>query len=638
VKHREPPSRIHAGRLPRRLQYDPQVRKWCKRLQGDPDAKPTDVSDEQLAFLTCEMLKRRGEEFDATLYEQAVADLTPVVSAPLIEDPLGDLRHVFAQRAMQNMWRECAIRGGKRGPTPNWPGALAVLCLLAMTGRSTHINDSHDDLSQRPELQKLFARVHHAAMSEPAHEEHATAGASGSAGVAVDVVDFSAPGYSSALRIADQLAPKVSEAAMKANIEMAKELRKLIPQTGKRLMIDGASIPAWVVQASAGTSPNSEAREERFRKQAPDAGFRAYYRSKEGKRPIKPGDKLKNGLYNGRGKAWRGYSLVVISCQATGIPLVWTVIPANEDEAAAIVPLLSRLYELWPDIDAEVIGGDSAWDEDPWTRLCEVDYGLHPIFRLHDPRGRGLEAGESREGSVGSIDGAGRLLCAKHQKPLEFVGFDSPRRDDLRPGQSSSEGAFRIRAVCRHAPHPCGNVGLRALCDWSSLTYFPHYRTGSPQRHAYRLAYLTRLNGIEQLNNRYKAGLKLGTSGPDRNRIRDLRRHEAVISLGLTSLTAYMLTDQNIQAGNEQRLPRLPRLPIDVDAPDGATSLATTAPATTNGRGLASNDNGKQSPRRPSPHHRTLMTAPTPVAGGAPTIVRHSATCAAPASFVIASR
>jgi hypothetical protein len=55
---------------------------------------------------------------------------------------------------------------------------------------------------------------------------------------------------------------------------------------------------------------------------------------------------------------------VVIADQLTGLPLVWTLIDAAEDEAQALVPLLRDLHELWPTIDADVIAGDSAYDED----------------------------------------------------------------------------------------------------------------------------------------------------------------------------------------------------------------------------------------------------------------------------------
>jgi len=54
------------------------------------------------------------------------------------------------------------------------------------------------------------------------------------------------------------------------------------------------------------------------------------------------------------------------------------------------VKTISRADGLTPwDLDAREIVGDSAWDEDPWCKLCLVDYGIDPIFRLWHKPGSG---------------------------------------------------------------------------------------------------------------------------------------------------------------------------------------------------------------------------------------------------------
>ena len=169
-----------------------------------------------------------------------------------------------------------------------------------------------------------------------------------------------------------------------------------------------------------------------LRKRTPHAGFRAYSHGKGGKQPIDPNASLKSAVGQGNSKWWRGYYLVVIADHATGLPLVWTLIDAATDEARAIVPLLRDLYELWPDIPAKLIVGDSAWDEDEWCRLCEVDYGIHPVFRLHESRkgdrnGRILPSGASQGGSIRGITGEGRLIarptgCRSSSTPATALG------------------------------------------------------------------------------------------------------------------------------------------------------------------------------------------------------------------------
>jgi hypothetical protein len=53
-----------------RIAYDPQVNKWVKRPVGDPEAKPADLGEEQLLFVYSEVMKARGDEFDASLYQR----------------------------------------------------------------------------------------------------------------------------------------------------------------------------------------------------------------------------------------------------------------------------------------------------------------------------------------------------------------------------------------------------------------------------------------------------------------------------------------------------------------------------------------------------------------------------------------
>jgi len=61
VRHREPAPPIGEQLPENKLRFDPQVKKWVKRLTADPDARPQDLSDEQLAFVFREVLRQRSE-------------------------------------------------------------------------------------------------------------------------------------------------------------------------------------------------------------------------------------------------------------------------------------------------------------------------------------------------------------------------------------------------------------------------------------------------------------------------------------------------------------------------------------------------------------------------------------------------
>jgi hypothetical protein len=130
---------------------------------------------------------------------------------------------------------------------------------------------------------------------------------------------------------------------------------------GKRLLIDGSAVPAWCQQW---TRQDDEALNQQLRRFTPEAGHRSYQHTPKSKRDIEPGADLISTLTLQKVKSWRGYYVVAIFDQPTSLPLVWTVFDASHDEAPALVAVLSLLHKLWPDIDADVIAGDSAWDED----------------------------------------------------------------------------------------------------------------------------------------------------------------------------------------------------------------------------------------------------------------------------------
>jgi hypothetical protein len=219
---------------------------------------------------------------------------------------------------------------------------------MGMSGISAHADDIYAEVTGNPKIWSIFEDLN-GEQAEPLT-------------------------HKAALRQFSKLA--IGGEVFKANIEMVKEIARLNPGkgVGERLMIDGMALPAWCKQTPKGT-PEQEAYRRRF---TPEAGFRAYIHTHRNKEKVGPNSKQAVGKFLRAGKAWRGYYLVVIADRATGLPLVWLVIDASINEERAIVPLLSDLYRYWPDCPAKVIIGDSAWDNDLWCRLAEVDYGLHP--------------------------------------------------------------------------------------------------------------------------------------------------------------------------------------------------------------------------------------------------------------------
>jgi hypothetical protein len=108
---------------------------------------------------------------------------------------------------------------------------------------------------------------------------------------------------------------------------------------------------------------------------------------------------------------------------------------------------------------------------------------------------------------------------------------------------------------------PCGRIGLKAAFHWTRLTYFPHHPNGNPERYAMRQAMLVRLNQVEGLFNRLKAGKFLGNEGAARTRVLDDVALEGLFSLACLSMTASLVAEQR-GALNATATPSTPAQPM----------------------------------------------------------------------------
>lgn len=428
------------------------------------------------------------------------------------------------------------------GPNPADEAVKALMTMMAIPGMTTHARTAHHLLSTTPALGQMFERLGGAAA--------ARAGVPGPG-------PLDSLTYAGALKHRPELAESCTMLALETTVGLVRSLRALVgDRTGRGLLIDGCAIPAWAPQVS---SNGDEEAEKRLRRFAEDAGFRAIQHTSNGKLDIDqmPDQQLRQGIKGGKGKSWRGYYLVLIVDQASGLPLIWTLIDSKEQETTALVPLLSLLYHLWPDCPAEWIAGDSAWDTDACCRTCEVDYGLHPIFRLHSDRGtKDIPRGLVRGDRLLKMTHPGELICAAHGEHLIYETLDRPSRAGLRPGQSATEGAFRYRVRCEHdhtrsAGHrPCGRLSMPASFDWNKLTFYPHHSNGRPDLYSMRQVILAaRLGQVESCFQALKGGHLLGGTGAGRTRIRERHVHEALISLAFLGRVALTTVDQRQRAG-----------------------------------------------------------------------------------------
>ena len=348
VKSRPTPQPINYKRgLPEWLKRDRQVVRWTHRLLGNPEARPADLSEEQLSFVMLEVLRRRPEQLDrvvSDLYLKAMAETTPVLAAPALEreNLVEDLELIWSQPEMRRFWSRWQGRRAEKGPRADFTTAKGLMAMMGTAGISPHADDAYAALAGNSRLWSLFQALEEGETRPPLS-------------------------YQNALKQLPRLA--CWREAMHTNIELVKVLAEQNPGKGigERLMVDGMGLAAWCKQIGRGKTDE----EENYRRRhCPEAGARMTVQGPRHKHSIRENETGSAQKMLLKGKFWRGYYRVVIADQASGLPLVWTVVDAAQDEAAAIIGVLSDLYRFWPECPAQLIAGDSAWDEDRWCQLC----------------------------------------------------------------------------------------------------------------------------------------------------------------------------------------------------------------------------------------------------------------------------
>ncbi len=563
MKSRKTPNPAkYKSSLNAKLHTDAQVVKWVQRLTGDPKARPSQMDELRLEFVMREVLALRGEQVDETLFHKAMVETCPILAAPDWTNHAEDITHVFSQPEANAFWHTWQPEQGATGKRVDYFAAKAVLCVLAMCGATAQFDDAIAMLEDNPKLREAFENLE----GRP----------------------LRIPPYSSLMRQIHHAAKAMRPLVMAANIAMVKELAELFPNQGfgENLAIDTMAFAAWVPQRGS----RDPEKDVQIGRRIPEAGYRMYAHSGKGKKNVGLADEVK-GSEIAKTKDWRGFHVAAIIDIASGLPLVWITISNKVDEAKAIIPLLSALYRLWPDCPAKTIAGDSAWDEDPWCRLCEVDYGIAPVFRLHETQreqtkwdvlddGSPKKKRIARDGQIWAITGKGQLICGCHQKPLKFAGFDRAKRvkangQPLLIGQSSDERHFAVRGLCDHDTIDT-RLSLKAMTDWSRLTRFPHHPFGDPKKYAKRQALLTRLNRVESLWNRLKSG-GLGVQGADRMRTLPMDTIDTVVSLAMLGFTGLATADQRQR---RQIGPYTPAAAPGIVVPN-AVQRGTTVPSPT---------------------------------------------------------
>ena len=328
---------------------DMQVAAWKQRRglsdQAHDDPSTLGLSQNALAYILMELESRRqaGKHLSSDM-RKAMVKFTPSLAQPTAQGSVEALAHVWAQPEMQRFWAEWRSERTRtaRGPEPGDAGAKAVLATLGMT-KSTHGLEAYGDLMEKPELLRVFARTDHAAQL--------LAGTT-------DPSDLKLATYRGSMKRFDALSrpTAVRELALRTNAELFRGLCELYPDKpfGKRLLIDGCLFPAWCPQVGKGSTDEMEAERRRT---TPMAGARHIEYKSSGKYNLDPSAVRTAASFARSSNFHRGYYYVCIIDQASGWPLVSTVMDAATDEAEALTPLLRDLFEYFDFIKPEAHRG-----------------------------------------------------------------------------------------------------------------------------------------------------------------------------------------------------------------------------------------------------------------------------------------
>jgi len=496
-----------------------ETRAAAKGEGPEPDLR--DLPDYKLEYVL-KMAYRSLEDFDIAEFLRQWHRLRQRYLMPKIDDPLGDMEAMLFQPevlALLGAFWPDPLRAST-GPTPGYSASRGVMLTAAGLGRSSHLDDNYQFLAGNPALQRVIA----AALEEAARV------------VELPAPEFRLQSVDSVGRHLSRLSASLGREAMIANVELLKSLAQLDPhaQVGVNLGVDGMAFPAWCEQRGA----RDEAEEAVLRDLNPRAGFRAFgYRD---------GEKVDVDASEAE-KAWRGYYLVALVDLASGRPLVWVLWDAKWNEEKALKDLLRLLFEYWPDCPVETVVADALYDQEELCKICEVNYGIHPVFRQKPSNAAADKTLTRRESELlAGFTGTGRGVCRHCGEPSKYVGANVPGRDGLAPGDDAPENEFRLRF---HCPHCDKTPGLKMNTRWRALTFYAHHGHGQPKRFAKRLALLGRRNACESLFSALKTGKKLGTVGADRSRLRDFETNRALVDLSFCLGTSLMLAEQRIKRG-----------------------------------------------------------------------------------------
>ena len=200
---------------------------------------------------------------------------------------------------------------------------------------------------------------------------------------------------------------------------LIKQLKKLLPDFGQTLAIDGKAIDSYANSHNYDEKKIKD--DDRRRDVDADYGSKTYYYEDD------EGNKYK------KVKSWFGYKLHLIVDALYELPVAFKVTPASNAESPIAHELIDELDGTHPQImeDCQYFLGDRGYDDSKLIKKCWDDYQIKPIIDIRNMWKDGEETKlvEGKENVV--YDYCGNVYCydpsTGRRREMAYGGFEKSR-------------------------------------------------------------------------------------------------------------------------------------------------------------------------------------------------------------------
>lgn len=223
------------------------------------------------------------------------------------------------------------------------------------------------------------------------------------------------------------LARNNPEMLIELNLDAIQRLARMNPdgRIGRYAVLDGTAIEANVLQKQS----YSEAQARKLNKKT-SAKF----------------------TMHDKGKKWRGYTLLTLTCMKSNLPLVWALV-SSRPNAEDLQAMLDKLFECWEDCPLKYVVGDSEFDFSEYYEMLYCHYGIHGAFVTR--------AGSSKQDEKYFVRGVPRHC--EHKEGENHDGLMTLRKKGGRDGWQTPESRAAL-GVARGEYLPYMNERIRWEC------------------------------------------------------------------------------------------------------------------------------------------------------------------------------